>query len=238
MISTGQVVKETILFGTLNIVLPTVDICTDGLLMFDLYKPYAYHPSCFSMNVVVVGLVGLVVKHNWTIVNQTCLNEIPQEQLKYENHPSWATMLLVPFLLNYLAGWYRWYQEDEKRQHTWPACLVPGLYPLLREASIIRELWRNPKRGLAKKRKFEREMSEIEPFLESIPTCLILSYILHNIGRNESNRRGGAMVVLNSNFGSWYFGFSYITSIISASLGMVKVLKVRLPKKILIVEQI
>ena len=227
MISTGQVIKETILFGTLNIVLPTVDICTDGLLMFDLYKPYAYHPSCFSMNVVVVGLVGLVVKHNWTIVNQTCLNEIPQEQLKYENHPSWATMLLVPFLLNYLAGWYRWYQEDRKRHLTWLACLV-GLYPLLREASVIRELWRNSKRGLAKKRKFEREVSEAEAFLESIPTCLVLSHILHNIAKNESNRRGACMIVFNSTFGSWFFWFTYATSITSASLGMAKALKVRL----------
>ena len=36
------------------------------------------------------------------------------------------------------------------------------------DASIIRELWRNPKRGLAKKRKFERENSETEVFLEAI----------------------------------------------------------------------
>ena len=183
--------------------------------MFNFYRGYAYHPSCISLD-----------EHNLTITNQTCLDEIPQEQLEYENHPFWATLLLVPFLLNYLAGWYRWYQEDEKRQYTWPACLV-GFYPLLREASVIRELWRNPKRGLAKKRKFEREMSEAEVFYESIPTCVILSYILHNIAKSGNKIRGGNMVVLNSNFGSWYFSFTYYPSIISASLGMAKVLKVR-----------
>ena len=95
MINTGQLVKETVLFGTVNVGLPTMDVCTDGLVILDLYRGYAYHPSCFYMNEL-----------NLTFVNQTCLDEIPQDQLEYENHPSWATLLLAPILLNYLAGWY------------------------------------------------------------------------------------------------------------------------------------
>ena len=218
MISTGQLVKETVLFGTINVGLPTIDVCTDGVQIFNFYKGYAYHPSCFFMD-----------ENNVTIVNQTCLDEIPQDQLEYENHPFWATLLLVPFLLNYLAGWYKWYQEDKKGHFSsWLACLV-GLYPSLRAAIIIRELWRNPKRGLAKKRKFEREMSEAEVFLEAIPTSGVLSYIMNSVFESEHNRRGGSMIVFNSSFGFfWFFWLTYATSIFSATLGMAKALKVRL----------
>ena len=94
MLSTGQLVKETILFGTLNVGLPTVDVYTDGVQMISFYMGYPYHPSCFSMD-----------EHNLTIFNQTCLGQIPKEQLEYENHPFWGTLLLVPFMLNYLVGW-------------------------------------------------------------------------------------------------------------------------------------
>ena len=217
MMNTDQLVKETVLFGTLNVGSPTVDVYTDGLQMISFYRGYAYHPSCISLD-----------EHNLTIFNQTCLDQIPQDQLEYENHSFWATLMLVPFLLNYLAGWYTWYLEDKNKRFSWLACLV-GLYPPLRAASIIRELWRNPKRGLAKKRKFEREnMSETEVFLEAIPTSMVLTFIANSAFRSESNRRGGSMIVFNSTFGSWFFWFTYATSITSASLGMAKALKVRL----------
>ena len=127
MLSTGQLVRETVLMGTLNVGLPTVDVFTDGMQIFKFYRGYAYHPSCWPMD-----------EHNLTIFNETCLGQMPREEVEYENHPVWATMLLVPFLLNYLAGWHRWYREDKNRGLTWPACLV-GLYLPLRAASIIRE---------------------------------------------------------------------------------------------------
>ena len=79
------------------------------------------------------------------------------------------TILLVPFLLNYLSGWYIWYQLDERKAYTWPVPLV-ALYPQMRAGMAIKELWKNSKKGLVKIRRFERDMNEAEVFLESIPT--------------------------------------------------------------------
>ena len=75
-------------------------------------------------------------------------------------------------------------------------------------------------------------MSEVEYFLESIPTSVVLSYIVNRINKSESNGRGGSMVVFGSFQFSWFFWPTYATSIISASLGMAKVLKVRLSQNI------
>ena len=79
---------------------------------------------------------------------------IPTEEVEYESHPTWATMLLVPFLLNYFASWFTWYRIDKRKKITWLACLF-NVYPQLRAASVIRELWRDSKRGLSEKKRFE-----------------------------------------------------------------------------------
>ena len=70
---------------------------------------------------------------------------IPEEELEYDYHPTWATILLIPFLLNYFLSWYTWYRIDKRKQITWLACVF-NVYPQLRAANVIRELWRDPKR--------------------------------------------------------------------------------------------
>ena len=57
---------------------------------------------------------------------------------------------MVPFLLNYFSGWYSWYQLDERKAYTWPVPLV-ALYPQMRAGMIIKELWKNPIRGLSRR---------------------------------------------------------------------------------------
>lgn len=212
MLSTTQQVKETFLIGTLNIGLPTVDVCSDGALMYKLYRGYSFHPNC-----------NITESANLTIY-QACLAEIPIEELQYDHHPTWATMLLVPFLLNYIMGWYAWYQIDKKKQFTWPACFF-GLYPQLRAANIIQEMWRNPEKGLAKKKKFERELMENEVFIEAVPTTFIMMYITSRLGLEKLSARIGIMGATDFNYSSLFF-ITYVSSTISASLGMAKVLKV------------
>ena len=209
MLSTGQLAKETFLVGTLKIGLPTADVYSDGALMFKLYRGFPHHPDCDNWD-------------GWKIVNETCLAGIPEDQLQYEHHPTWATMLLVPFLLNYIASWYTWYRiaKHQRKQFTWMACLV-GLYPQFRAANIIRELWRDPKRGLAKKKKFDRELCETEVFLEAVPTTFILTFIIARFDSGMTNRRAAFQLEPD------LFLVTYLTSIITASLGMAKILKVK-----------
>ena len=139
-------------------------------------------------------------------------------------------MLVVPFLLNYIASWYTWYRiaQRKRKKFTWLACLM-GLYPQLRAANIIRELWRDPRRGtrrgIAKKKKFDRELCETEVFLEAVPTTFILTFIIARFDSNMRNRR--AAFQLEPDEQTDLFLITYLTSIITASLGMAKVLKVK-----------
>ena len=87
--------RETLVIGTFNIGLPTTDVGTDGALIYKLFGGFPYHPNCtyhpcFETNCPTESEFA------------TCLAGIPDEEVEYESHPTWATMLLVPFLLNYL----------------------------------------------------------------------------------------------------------------------------------------
>ena len=161
---------ETLIIGTFNIALPTADVGTDGKLIYELSRGFSFDLDCISGS------------GNFASINATCLEEIPEKNRQYQPHPGWAALVLVPFLLNYFASWFTWYRIDKRKKITWLACVF-NVYPQLRAANVIRELWKNPKRGLSKKRKFERELSEFEVFLEATVTTFVLSYIL-NISRN------------------------------------------------------
>ena len=104
------------------------------------------------------------------------LEEIPVGELENGDHSTWATLLLIPFLLNYISAWLNWYRVEKKKKFTWIACLL-NFYPQWKAVGIIRELWRDTKSGLATKRAFEREMSEAEVFLEAVPTTFIMAHI-------------------------------------------------------------
>ena len=58
----------------------------------------------------------------------------------------------------------------------------------LRAANIISEVWGDLKGGLFLKRKFEREFSEFEVFLEAIPTTFIATYIRARFNNPHNTR--------------------------------------------------
>ena len=235
MLSTAQQVKETLLIGTMNVGLPTVDVYSDSALVYSLFRGYDYHPNCTIPELDNQTILEAeLTRDNLTIFEkyQACLEEIPREELLYTHHPVWATMLLLPFLFNYMAGWYTWCQMDKRKKLTWLACLL-GLYPQLRAANIIRELWRNPTRGLKKKMKFEVwKISETEVFLEAVPTTYIMTYIVLRILREDRDttierRTGVDFIGAPGSNANTLFVVTFTTSFITASLGMAKVLKVK-----------
>ena len=223
MLSTAQKLRETFLIGALKIVLPTVDVYSDGATIIQLYRGWSYNPNCN-------------MKYESEIVNATeyeaCLTDtgIPREELHYDHHPTWATMLLVPFLLNYIMGWYRWYKIDKKKKRfTWLACLL-GLYPQLRAVNVIRTIWRDPQRGLNEKKRFEREIAEAEVFLEAVPTTFVFGYIigrLRTAKRFSSNGRA-AIIMLHEYKNGSLFLVTISSSWVTASLGLAKALKVQI----------
>ena len=223
MVGTREQWKETLLIGTVYIALPTTDVYSDGVFIMKLALGTTHHPAC-SVEEMHWNSVWNDWSKEWS-TNETCMAEIPYEELLIERHPAWTSMMIVPFLANYIMTWVLWYQIDHRKRFTWLACLL-NLYPQTRAASIIFELWRNPTRGLAKKKKFEREVTETEVFLESVPTTFIMTYI---IGRLIANDNPKVRKTLRGEVGSSshiLFLTTYLTSIFSASLGMAKVLKV------------
>ena len=46
MLSTAQLVRETLVFGTFQIGLRTTDVGTDGAFIYKLFGGFPYHPNC------------------------------------------------------------------------------------------------------------------------------------------------------------------------------------------------
>merc|ERR1712130_114763 len=159
MVGTWQQYKETLLIGTVYIALPTADVYSDGAFIMKLALGTIHHPAC-DWEEIHWNSVWNDWSKEWS-TNETCLARIPKEEVLTERHPVWTSMMILPFLANYIMTWFLWYQIDHRKRLTWLACLL-NLYPQARAAGIIFEVWRNPKRGLAKKKKFEREVAGME----------------------------------------------------------------------------
>ena len=67
---------------------------------------------------------------------------------------------------------------------------------------------------------YERELSKAEVFLEAAPTTFVMMYIYGGFDHNIGNREASIHINIDM------FFLSLCTSIISASQGMAKVLKV------------
>ena len=59
-------------------------------------------------------------------------------------HPKFGTMLLLPFLANYILTWVAWWKMDKKKNVLFPMSVWFGCYPKARAASVIRWIWADP----------------------------------------------------------------------------------------------
>ena len=167
--------KETLLMGSLQVILPTSDVYTDLALTTKLF---------------------------------------------YTNHPKWASLLLVPFLINYTLSWIAWFNSEKQKKFTWIAALL-GCYPQLVAARIIWLFWTQPKKGMREKKHLERNLMEHEIFTEAVPTALIMTFLMVvNLEREND-------VIIGEGKSEILFFVSFTTSVLSAGLGLAKCLKVR-----------
>ena len=183
--------KETILLGTLNVGLPTVDVYTDIALSARLYSS--------------------TVPHSHTLIT------------KEVSHPVWASSLLIPFIINYMLGWYAWVHTEWKRgskKFTWIFAIL-GCYPQLLASRIIWLFWTKPKRAEREKNHLERNVMQNEVYTEAVPTSFIMIFLFTaaRVGSEDHELvfGTGALAVV-----------TFLTSLLSASLGLAKCLKVGL----------
>ena len=99
----------------LNMFLPTLDTFTDINLVTKLY----------------IGAEGWVAQ----CVNDTC-ERVPNGV--HYSHPVHASLLLLPFLLNYLICWYSFYREEKYKIYTFIFPLL-NLYPQFGTTNILIE---------------------------------------------------------------------------------------------------
>ena len=122
--------------GTLNVGLPTVDVYTDIALSARLYSSTVTHKDYL----------------NGTLITTT--TEV--------SHPFWASSLLIPFIVNYMLGWYAWVCTEwkkESRKFTWIFAIL-GCYPQLLAGRIIWLFWTKPERAVMEKNHLEKRDAE------------------------------------------------------------------------------
>ena len=137
MTSRGVKIKETIILILLNIALPSVDVYSDiGLILKFYVKGSRSNPDCDQK----------YPGYNQIEERLDCYDNLPISNLTYTSHHNWGTMMLLPFLLNYLICWYVWATTDKRKAFTWVATLV-CFYPQFVACKIIYQIWRDPKKG-------------------------------------------------------------------------------------------
>ena len=149
--SRGEKIKEIIVLSLLNVVLPSIDVYSDLALMTNFYVGSRFNPYCDEQR------IGSSVER----FNCHYDNNVPTSNMTYTQHNGWATMLLLPFMMNYLICWYVWATTDERKAVTWVAALL-SFYPQYVACNVIWQIWTNPKRGLKKKRLLERNLFQFE----------------------------------------------------------------------------
>merc|ERR1739848_190820 len=99
-------------------------------------------------------------------------------------HKWYATTLLIPFLLNYILAWIAWGRLETNKLKTF-LCPALNLYPQYRAGRVVKLFWTDPAEGEEEKKRFERELSLTEVFVESVPTALILTHFLSSNRKHE-----------------------------------------------------
>ena len=91
--------------------------------------------------------------------------------------PIFATLLLAPFLVNYILTWICWGKLDKKKHFTWIFPLL-ACYPQYCAGKIILMMYKEKPEALDKKKKMERETGDFE-VLEAVCSTIVLSSLCY-----------------------------------------------------------
>ena len=148
-----------------------------------------------------------------------------------QGHWKYASAMLIPVLLNFLATCYTWWRLEKKKDKklTW-ILLVAQVWPQYRAIKVIVHVLRSHPGAEEKKKLLLRELGGLEPFLESAPSILILTVVfvhaLESDGVKVRENRKNFMIVFGdgSAQGMALFFTTYAVSIVAGSFGITKFL--------------
>ena len=138
-------------------------------------------------------------------------------------HWRFATSMLIPFLLNASANIYHWWKWDskEEKKYTW-LLLILQLWPIYRAIKLAMKTWKKLPGVDAERKKFEGEVLSLEPYLESLPSLLVMgmAWTTGNCGGTECESNQMAVVGETP----IYFYISFCISVLTSTLGISKYL--------------
>ena len=147
------------------------------------------------------------------------------------NHWKFATSMLIPFLLNVTANIYHWWKWDSntEKKYTW-LLVILQLWPIYRAIKLAYKSWKKLPGVEAEKKKFEGEVLSLEPYLESLPSVLVMTMAFQSMedkcylpGLAETEEcKSTKMAVLGET--PSYFYATFFISILTATLGISKYL--------------
>ena len=138
-------------------------------------------------------------------------------------HWKFSTAMLIPVMTNYMFSFYTWFRiegiEYSKEKERSCIFVLLGIWKEYKAIMIMREAFKDLENAQKNKLKLIRETGGIEPFLESLPTIIVLNYC-----RDWQYEVYGSF---NEDiFGSYtLFYTTFIVSIMSASFGVTSFLK-------------
>ena len=96
----------------------------------------------------------------------------------YNGHYLYALFMTIPMILNYVFTSYKWWSLENKTDRKWSWILVVlQLWQQYRAIKIIYLLYKKDVRAHEKKKTMLKELSSIEPFYESVPAIIAMSFI-------------------------------------------------------------
>ena len=101
-------------------------------------------------------------------------------------HYRYAMSMMIPLLLNLIFTCFKWWSFEKKKNKWWSSILVIlEFWQPWRAMKIVYLLYKNDNQAQAKKKEFMREVLSIEPFLEAVPTCIIMTFLwIHGFGES------------------------------------------------------
>ena len=208
-----QKIKEILILSVFNVLLPSADVYSDFYQSGRLYVGYLYHP-----NLVWWCPDG----DRWdNQIAYACI-EARRKHMDFRviRFPGWAGLLIAPFLINYILCWIAWNRLEKQKGQTWIAPLF-GCYPQLIAARTIHLLWTQPSEGMRQKRHLERNLMENEVFTEAVPSALATTVLLVITSLTNPYR---SLITGDDSM----FLVTFVTSVLSAGLGLAKCLLVGL----------
>ena len=136
-----------------------------------------------------------------------------------EDHPKYATAMLIPFLLNVCSNFYHWWKWDSclEKRFTWLLVLFQ-LWPVYRAVKLVIHLYRRIESAEAEKRRFESEITSLEAYLEAAPSVFVMFVAFATTHFDIENEKG---LIGESLF---LFRTTFLMSLLTSSLGVTKYL--------------